>query len=44
MNQEMANEFGNNFYFYKDVQGFIEQHSNFSELSKSVGIDYSNYS
>ena len=42
MNQEMANEFGNNFYFYKDVQGFIEQHSNFSELSKSVGIDYNN--
>ena len=42
MNQEMANEFGNNFYFYKDVQGFIEEHSNFSELSKSVGIDYNN--
>ena len=42
MNQEMANEFGNNFYFYKDVQGFIEQYSNFSELSKSVGIDYNN--
>ena len=42
MNQEMANEFGNNFYFYNDVQGFIEQHSNFSELSKSVGIDYNN--
>ena len=42
MNQEMANEFGNNFYFYKDVQGFIEQHSNFSELSKNINIDYNN--
>ena len=42
MNPEMANEFGNNFYFYKDVQGFIEQHSNFSELSKNINIDYNN--
>ena len=42
MNQEMANEFGNNFYYYKDVQGFITQHSNFSELAKNINVDYNN--
>ena len=30
MNQDMVNEFGNNFYFYKNVQGFISEHKNFS--------------
>ena len=42
MNQEMANEFGNNFYYYKDVQGFISQHSNFTELAKNINVDYNN--
>jgi len=36
----MANEFGNNFYYYKDIQGFIIQHSNFSELTKNINVDY----
>ena len=40
INQEMANEFGNNFYYYKDIQGFIIQHSNFSELTKNINVDY----
>ena len=42
MNQEMANEFGNNFYFYKDVQGFIIEHNNFSEMSSELNISYNN--
>ena len=41
-NQEMANEFGNNFYFYKDVQGFIIEHNNFSEMSSELNISYNN--
>ena len=44
MNQDMANEFGNNFYFYKNVQGFISEHKNFSELAKDINIDYSKLS
>ena len=44
MNQDMANEFGNNFYFYKNVQGFIIEHKNFSELAKDINIDYSKLS
>ena len=40
MNQDMADEFGNNFYYYKNVQGFISEHSNFSELAKNINIDY----
>ena len=42
MNQEMAKEFGNNFYYYKDVQGFITQHDNFSELANNINVDYNN--
>ena len=42
MNQEMANEFGNNFYFYKDVQGFILEHNNFSEMANDLNISYNN--
>ena len=42
MNQEMANEFGNKFYFYKDVQGFIIEHNNFSEMSSELNISYNN--
>ena len=42
MSQEMANEFGNNFYFYKDVQGFIIEHNNFSEMSSELNISYNN--
>lgn len=42
MNQEMANEFGNNFYYYKNVQGFISEYSNFSELAKDINVDYNN--
>ena len=42
MNQEMANEFGNNFYFYKDVQGFNIEHNNFSEMSSELNISYNN--
>ena len=41
MNQEMEREFGNNFIYYKNVQGFITEHSNFSELAKNINIDYS---
>jgi flavocytochrome c len=44
MNQDMANEFGNNFYFYKNVQGFISEHKNFSELAKDINVDYSKLS
>ena len=40
MNQDMANEFGNNFNYYRNVQGFISGHSNFSELAKNLNIDY----
>ena len=40
MNQDMANEFGNNFFYYKNVQGFISEHSNFSELAKNININY----
>ena len=36
----MATEFGNNFYFYKNFQGFIIEHANFSELSKNINIYY----
>ena len=42
MNLEMAKEFGNNFYYYKDVQGFITQHDNFSELANNINVDYNN--
>ena len=40
MNEEMANEFGNNFNYYKDVKGFIIEHKNFNELSKNINVDY----
>ena len=40
MNEEMANEFGKNFNYYKDVKGFIIEHKNFNELSKNINVDY----
>ena len=40
MNEEMANEFGNHFKYYKDVKGFIIEHKNFNELSKDIKVDY----
>ena len=40
MNQEMAADFGNNFYFYKDVQGYISEHDNFTIMAKELNIDY----
>ncbi len=40
MNQDMATEFGNNFYYYKNVQGFISEFANFSELAKNLNINY----
>ena len=40
MNQEMAEEFGNNFNYYKNVQGFITEHSNFSELAKNISMNF----
>ena len=32
----MATEFGNNFNYYKNVQGFISEYENFSELAKNL--------
>ena len=40
MNEEMAVEFGNHFNYYKDFKGFILEHENFIEMSKSLNIDY----
>jgi len=40
MNEEMAIEFGNHFNYYKDFKGFISEHKNFNEMSKSLNIDY----
>jgi len=40
MNEEMANEFGHHFDYYKDVKGFIIEHNNFNELSKNINVDY----
>jgi len=40
MNEEMAVEFGNHFKYYKDFKGFIIEHENFNEMSKSLNIDY----
>ena len=40
MNEEMANQFGKNFNYYKDVKGFIIEHKNFNELSKNINVDY----
>lgn len=40
MNEEMAKEFGNHFNYYKDVKGFIIEHTNFNELSKNINVDY----
>ena len=41
MNQEMAEDFGiNNFYFYKNIQGFIKEHNNFTEMANDLNINY----
>ena len=40
MNEEMEKEFGKNFYYYKNVKGFILEHENFYELSKNLSINY----
>ena len=40
MNQEMADEFGNNFYFYKKDKGFISEHDNFKIMAKELNLDY----
>ena len=40
MNQEMANEFGNSFFYYKDVQGFILEHKDFLEMANELNLDY----
>ena len=41
MNDEMAKEFGNNFNYYKNVKGFIQEYKNFSELAKNINVNYS---
>lgn len=43
LNEEMANEFGNNYFnYYKNIQGFITEHSNFKEMANNLNIDYNN--